>query len=148
MHKYGVGVPQNYAEAARWYRRAAEQGHADAQLKLGHMYKDGVGVPQDRAEALRWYGRAAERGYAYAQLNLGSMYKYGVGVPQDFVLAHKWYNLAASGASSSDAGIRKFAIRDRDAVAERLTPAQLAKAQRLAREWHLRTSTAKPPVHE
>ena len=52
----GEGVPQDYAEAARWYRKAAEQGLAEAQYDLGGMYDIGAGVPHDDADAFRWYG--------------------------------------------------------------------------------------------
>lgn len=45
-HK-GLGVPQDYEEAVKWYRLAAEQGNADAQLSLGFMYDEGLGVPWD-----------------------------------------------------------------------------------------------------
>ena len=148
MYAEGEDVPQDYAEAARWYRRAAEQGDADAQFKLGVMYAGGYGVPQDYAEAVRWYRRAAEQDNADAQFKLGVGYDNGYGVPQDLVQAHKWYNLAASRASGVDQDLREKAVRSRDRIAARLTPAQLAEAQRLAREWQPRTSTAEPPVHE
>ena len=55
MYDNGEGVPQDYAEAMRWYRLAAEQGCADAQYELGYMYENGLGVPQDYAEAAHWY---------------------------------------------------------------------------------------------
>ena len=148
MYANGEGVPQSYAEALRWYRRAAEQGRASAQFNLGLIYDKGEGIPQDYAEAARWYRRAAEQGHPGAQNNLGVMYAKGEGVPEDFVQAHKWYNLAASRASSSDPDLREKAVRSRDRIAARLTPAQLARAQRLAREWQPRTSAAEPPVHE
>ena len=148
MYAKGEGVPQDHAEAMRWYRRAAEQGDASAQGILGHMYYNGIGFPQDHAEAVRWYRRAAEQGDASAQGILAYMYENGIGVPQDFVQAHKWYNLAASRASSSDPELREKAVRSRDRVAARLTRAQLAGAQRLAREWRPRTFTAEPPVLE
>ncbi len=58
MHAKGRGVPQGDAEAAaRWYRKAADQGHASAQFNLGSMYERGRGVPQDDAAALKWYRR-------------------------------------------------------------------------------------------
>ncbi len=60
MYQFGLGVPQDDAEAVRWYRLAAEQGDAGAQAKLGLMYGSGRGVPQDDAEAVRWYRLAAE----------------------------------------------------------------------------------------
>jgi uncharacterized protein len=54
-------VPQDYAEAVRWYRKAAEQGLANAQFNLGLMYAKGQGVPQDYAEAPMWLNLAASR---------------------------------------------------------------------------------------
>jgi len=61
-----------------------------------------------------------------------SCYANGEGVPQDDVEAHKWRNLSASRATGDD---REQAAESRDALAKLMTPAQLAKAQRLAREW-------------
>ena len=90
------GVPQDDAEAVRWYRLAADQGRASAQNNLGGMYSNGRGVPQDAAEAARWYRLAADQGDAAAQFNLGLMYAKGRGVPQDYVSAHMWANLAAA----------------------------------------------------
>ena len=65
------GKPKNEAEAVKWYRKAAEQGHADAQTYLGYCYKSGQGVPKDYSEAVKWYRKAAEQGNASAQNNLG-----------------------------------------------------------------------------
>ena len=133
MYDKGQGVPQDYAEALRWYRRAAEQGEAVAQRGIGRMYSLGQGVPQDYGEAAKWYRRAAEQGEAVAQSVLGTMYADGSGVPQDYVLAHIWLNL---GAAASPPGVqRDMAVAARDFAAESMTPAQIAKAQRLAREW-------------
>ena len=86
---------EEYAEAVKWYRRAAEQGLASAQYALGWMYYKGRGVPQDDAEEAKWYRRAAEQGLAIAQYNLGWMYYKGRGVPQDDAEAVKWYRRAA-----------------------------------------------------
>lgn len=133
MYQRGQGVAQDYAEAMRWYRRAADQGDDAAQFNLGGMYDDGEGVTQDYAEAVKWYRRAAEQGNAWAQDNLGAMYASGRGVSTDYVQAHKWFNLAAS-RKRSGAG-RDMSVGNRDSVAKRMTPAQIAEAQRLAREW-------------
>ena len=62
MYKDGRGVPQDPAEAMKWFRKAAQQGDAQAQYDLGRMYEDGRGVPQDPAEAMKWYRKAAEQG--------------------------------------------------------------------------------------
>ena len=88
--------PQDDAEAVRWYRLAAEQGDAAAQVNLGVdvLKTDGVS-PRDDAEAVRWYRLAAEQGDANAQYSLGSMYENGRGVPQDDAEAVRWYRLAA-----------------------------------------------------
>ena len=67
---YGQGVPQDYKEAFKWYRLAAEQGHAQAQCDLGEMYYEGEGVPHDYAEAIKWWKLAAEQGHEEAQYNL------------------------------------------------------------------------------
>ena len=91
----GQDVPQDIAEAVKWYRRAAEEGDANAQTKLGLMYDKGDGVPQDFAEAVKWYRRAAEQGNAEAQYNLARMYRNGQGVPQDIAEAMKWCRRAA-----------------------------------------------------
>ena len=95
MYGTGEGVPQDDAEAVRWYRLAAKQGNASAQNNLGSMYGTGRGVPQDDAEAVRWYRLAAKQGNASAQLNLGLRYGTGQGVPQDDAEAVRWYRLAA-----------------------------------------------------
>ena len=54
MYGNGEGVPQNYAEALKWFRKAADQGDAQGQYDLGYSYDSGKGVPQDYAEAAKW----------------------------------------------------------------------------------------------
>ncbi len=83
---------------------------------------------QDYYQARKWYKQAAAQGNAQAQLNLGLLYHRGNGVPQDFVQAHKWYDLAGANGNKDAASFR-------DALAKQMTPAQIAKAQRLVREW-------------
>ena len=123
----------DYATALREWRPLAEQGNAAAQYNLGFMYDKGLGVTQDYAEAARWYRKAAEQGHAGAQYNLGLMYGKGQGVPQVYVLAHMWFNLAVSKLSPGEA--RDRAVKNSDIAAERMTPAQISEAQKLAREW-------------
>jgi hypothetical protein len=83
----------------------------------------------------KWYRRAAEQGHALAQFNLGVTYAKGQGVPQDYVQAHKWINLAASRFPASKNEDRDKAVTARDVVAAKMTQAQIAEAQMLAREW-------------
>ena len=127
MYTEGTGVPQDYAEAIRWYRMATDQGYPFAQIALGRMYGVGLGVSKDYVEAMKWYRLAAEQGEAYAQFILSAGYAVGEGVIQDDVIAHMWANLGAALGNED-------ALKTRDAMAERLTPEQLAEAQRLARE--------------
>ena len=68
MYNEGTGVPENDAEAVKWYRKAAEQGHTQAQFYLGNMYDKGRGVSEDKAEALNWWRKAAEQGHEDAKL--------------------------------------------------------------------------------
>lgn len=110
----------------------ANAGDADAQHKLGYAYDKGEGVPQDYAQAAAWYRKAAEQGHAGAQFFLGVAYYLEQGVPQDYVESHKWTNLAASRASAEN---QKEFAEGRDLVAAEMTPAQLAEAEKLAREW-------------
>ena len=97
------------------------------------MYDNGFGVTEDDAEALKWYGLAAEQGDAFSQFNLGLMLDNDQGAPQNYVRAHMWYNLAA--ARYSEVEDRDQAVKHRDAVATKMTPAQIAEAQKLAIEW-------------
>ena len=109
-------------------RLAAEQGDVVAQHDLGGAYARGEGVPQNYAEAVTWFRRAAEQGHAAAQFALGVAYSHGEGVAQDYASAHMWANLAAAQGHAD-------ARRRRDALAAVMTPAQVAEAHRLAREW-------------
>ena len=127
----GAQTPENRLVEA--IRVKANAGDAEAQWLLGLLYANGQGgVPQDYAQGVAWYRKAAEQGYAAAQSHLGFAYANGQGVPQDYVESHQWMNLAASRASAED---QKRYAEARDAVAKLMTPAQLAEAQKLAREW-------------
>lgn len=118
----------DYATALRLYRGMAEQGNGNAQYYLGTMYAKGQGVAQDYVEAAKWYRLAADQDHAQAQFNLGNMYDNGRGVAQNEILAHMWFTLSAAQGNQD-------AVRNRDILARRMTPAQLAQAQKLTREW-------------
>jgi len=124
----GIGIPQDDKEALRWYRKAAEQGNNAAQFLISNMYQLGEGVPQDDKEAIKWYRKSAEQGHSGAQLLIGNMYEKGMGVLSDYVEAHKWFNIA--GANGLEDG-----RKNRDILEKRMTPDQIAEAQKLAREW-------------
>lgn len=82
------GVGKNYSVSAQWFRRAAIQGHAAAQYKLGGMYFTGRGVAPDDREAFKWWRLSGEQGHAETLNNLGAMFANGRGVPQSLVMAY------------------------------------------------------------
>ena len=67
MYEFGEGVPENDAEAVKWYRKAADQGHAKAQSNLGVMYYNGDGVPENHVRAYVWLSMAKTQGYESAK---------------------------------------------------------------------------------
>ncbi|HLH94763.1 MAG TPA: tetratricopeptide repeat protein [Xanthobacteraceae bacterium] len=136
----------DYVAAARLLIPLAEQGNAAAQALLGFMYANGRGVPQGYGVATFWYRLAADQGDTTAQYLLGLMYDKGFGVPLDEVAAHMWLNLAAAHAPPRN---RDYYVRLRDAVATKMTPAQIAEAQWRAQAWvPIRRSVAEadPPA--
>lgn len=126
----------DYATAYRKFHPLGEQGDGWAQGFLGVMYANGQGVEQDYAQAARWYRLAAEQGLAYSQYNLGFMYANGQGVGQDYVQAYMWYDLAATNAPPGE--LRDTAAQDRNDVARKMTPDQIAQAEELARNFQPR----------
>ena len=99
-----------------------------AQFNLGVMYNTGRGVAQDDKQAVAWYRKAAEQGDAMAQFNLGVMYNTGSGVAQDYKQSYAWFSSAAANGHSN-------AVKARDIMAKRLTPAALAEGQQLATRY-------------
>jgi TPR repeat protein len=95
IYQEGQGVTKDPAQAAVWYRRAAEQGDAVSQNNLGSLYAEGRGVKQDFVEAAKWYRKAADHGVAMAQNSLGNLYQTGRGVAKDPIEATQWFHRAA-----------------------------------------------------
>ena len=89
---------------------------------------------RDYATAVRLIRPLAEQGNANAQYNLGTFYDNGLGVPLDKVRAYMWFSLSAAQG-------REGAAAFRDLIARRMTPAQIAEAQKLAREWKPNTQS-------
>ena len=98
----GQGATRDYAQAAEWYHKAAEQCHSLAQFNLGMMYAHGQGVARDAAQSVIWFGRAARQGDAGAQFILGeschraSLEGARKDAPESRIEAYKWYRLAAA----------------------------------------------------
>ena len=114
---YG-GVRRDYAEAVRWYRRSADQGHALGQAFLGFMYSNGRGVRQDAAEAARWYRRSADQGHSLGQNNLGVLYRDGRGVSQNDTEAVRWFRLSADQGEALGQANLGFMYRDGRGVSQ------------------------------
>ena len=148
----GRGVPQDFGEALKWYRLAADQGSPYAENVIGIAYERGVSVAQDDAEAFRWYRRAANKIYDRPgdtwihspQYNFAAMYASGRGTAQDYVKALMWFTLAAAFGDTKAPdefgvnllGTSKYtALEQRDRLVALMTGAQIAEAERLAREW-------------
>jgi len=128
FYEGGIGVKKDDVEAAKWTRKAAEQGQVDAQFILGLVYAEGHGVPQDYAEAAKWLRKAADQGNLRAQGHLGDLYQKGLGVPQNFEEAYFWYVLAAT---SGD----KTAVDARDQTGAQLSQQQVTEVQKRASDW-------------
>ena len=131
----GVVPMASDADAKDWSKeplvavqQAAKQGDASAQYNLGVMYAQGKGVAQDDKQAVAWHRKAAEQGDAMAQFNLGVMYNTGSGVAQDYKQSYAWFSSAAANGHSN-------AVKARDIMAKRLTPAALAEGQQLATRY-------------
>ena len=125
-HEKGQGVAKDPVEAAKWYRKAAEQNFARAQNNLGVCYEKGEGVAKDEEQAVKWYRKAAEQNYAPAQASLGAFFPN-----DDVVEAYKWLLLAAN-QGNEDA---KQVMTE---LEHTLRPEQRAQGQKLARDFRPR----------
>jgi TPR repeat protein len=119
------------AETLKTIEPLAYQGDATSQRMLGVMYYLGQGVPQDLAQASDWLTKSAEQGDNVAQMMLGAMYSAGQGVPQDLVRAHSWLSLAAAQGNPS-------AKKRIDELTPKMSPEQIASANKSAVEWKAR----------
>ncbi|MBF0125346.1 MAG: sel1 repeat family protein [Magnetococcales bacterium] len=135
MYEQGSGVPQDFDQAMKWYRKAAKQGYSEAYIRIGSLYHNGTGVVQDFKEAIQWYRKAADQSDATAQFLVGEAYYLGQGVKQDAVQSLMWYTLAAERGHQEAIKMRDRLIDPpwwNDVV---LTREQIVKAQELARHW-------------
>jgi hypothetical protein len=109
-------------------KAVADAGDGNAQAMLGKMYLEGNRVPQSYATAAKWFRLAAMAGNAESQVAIGDLLEQGRGIIQDYVQAHMWFNLAAA------AGVPEAESR-RNTLAAKMTPEQIAEAQKLAANW-------------
>ena len=135
---YYYGRNKDYAEAAKWYLKAADQGYVGAQVQLGQMYLSGAGVPPDPVEGVKWLRKAAQQGdpsIARVYPLMGRIYGPGLGpkqgdIMQDWVEAYFWYSL---GAMISDPGVDD---PYRDTAAAHLTSKQFEEVDSRIQQWN------------
>jgi TPR repeat protein len=127
MRKHGICLKQDDKEIATLTKQLAELGDAVAQLNLGTYFVMGRGVPQNEAEGGRWYALAAESGEPSAQFMLGQYYRDGRGnIEKNYVTAYKWFTVAVAGGNHLDG---------RNFLKNKMTPEEIATAERQAQEW-------------
>lgn len=119
----------DYATARTLLEPQAIAGDPAAQFHMGLMNARGEGLDKDLAAAARWFEQAAEQGNAHAQYIVGHMYAAGDGVAADDVQSYKWFSIAAAQGWG-----KARASRER-LLSGKMPPAQIARAQRAAREW-------------
>lgn len=120
------------AQAADWYKKAADQNNIPGELHLAALYRDGgKGFPRDVTQAAAWYRRAADQGDPGAQGTLGMLYTLGQGVPRSDVEAYYWLDLAAAVKSPNQA---QYAA-NRQVVGTRITADDLADVEDRVAKW-------------
>jgi TPR repeat protein/formylglycine-generating enzyme required for sulfatase activity len=146
MYLHGLGVARDETQALLWLRRAAEQGNSDAQGHLGIVLSstaEEIAAPDD-VETVKWLRRAAEQGEFTAQLALGASYALGQGTRRDLVQAYKWFEIVVRhDAGERTREVHQDALEAQRVLADGMTARQIARAEKLAREW-----TAKPEMAE
>ena len=120
----------------KWFRSAADRGDVAAQFYLGFMYSEGQGVPQDYAKATKWFRLAADRGDPQAQYNLALSYSKGENAGGSRTISAP---ICGSILPLRISPLPTLAAAppspNRDVVAHKMTPDEIAEAQKLAREW-------------
>jgi TPR repeat protein len=124
------GVPKSQFEAARWFRKAAEQGHARAQTQLAMAYQTGRGVARDEKVSLEWMQKAAAQNQAKAQFELAVACRDGKGLPKDPVRAGMWFVLASQSGGMAAKLIGSTHMRT-------LTAPERKEAFDLAQAWRV-----------
>ena len=117
---------ENYKEALKCYKLAAEHGHAGAQYVLGNCYYTRTGVKLNYSESIKWYTLAAEQGLVEAQSSLGCMYYNGLGAPKDRIEALKWFIIVTN---------QGHTIYGKADIQRQMTDAEVAEARRRVSEF-------------
>lgn len=134
LYERGEGVEFNLNQARAWYGRAARNGNLKAMHNLA-VIEGGKNGSGDYTDAAKWYTKAAEHGLSDSQFNLGVLKEHGLGTSLDPIEAYKWFSLAATSGDSE-------AAKRRDALRDKLTGDQLAKAEAAVGGWKAKTVDA------
>lgn len=126
LYQQGVGTKKNLQKAIDWYKKAASQKHVKAMYNLGYLYQHTSPPTQNYVDALKWYKKAAALGSDSALVNIGQLYFFGLGVDKNYTEAYAWYTLASARGN-------KNGLRNKDLVAVKLTPFELASGDNLYR---------------
>ena len=132
---------KNYIEGAKWYERAASQGHASAQNNLAALYKEGspgVGGKKNLKKALRLFFEAGQQGLPAAQYNLGNLFNRGINeisILPNNEEAYYWYSLAGT----SDSSLKNSAIDSLGKIENKLGTEQINEVQSRAKKWQIKT---------
>jgi TPR repeat protein len=172
MYQTGADLPQNSSEATKWYRKAAENGTAEVQIKLANLLLQGRGGVPNYAEVHSLCEKAASSHYPTGDYCIGKLYDQGWGVERDLSKAAKWFREAAKMGHSmatlrlgemywKGEGVKQDKIsgygfiylastsdlpeakEEKERLEKELTPKELNKAKEKAVEW----SRQYPPVH-
>ena len=121
---------KNYLLALSKYKKSASKGNGDAAFQVGFIYSNGLGVAKDYSESRNWFKLSVSLGKKEGGFDIGMQYKDGSSVPKDYVRAHMWLNIASIDTD--------YARPIRDNLEEKMTPQQIAEAQKLATECQAR----------
>jgi uncharacterized protein len=125
-----------YIRALIEFEDPAKAGDPVAQANLGAIYYYGLGISANFAKAAQWYHAAALRGNLDAQLGLGVLYTTGQGVPPNFAIARMWLSIAVAAMPPSPDRIR--VTETRDAIATKMSAAELKQSDDLIAAWYAR----------
>jgi len=142
----GAGIQQDYKEAMRWYKMAAdEKNYPPSMVALASMYELGKGTKQNVSKAREYYEKAANYGDVFAQVSLAGMYKDGLGVNKDPIKAYTWYKIAGSQISvnnlthnmtGAEADIAAEVAKNSKSLSDVIAPADRSNAERQASTFH------------
>ena len=149
----GKRLRKDSAAALHWLKMAEENSSSSKlrdQYQLGYFYEHDSDDAPNYVEVVKWYLKAAEQGDYRSQKSLGVIYESGKGVPKDYVQAYKWHLLSVA-HSYGKPGIKEFhtdATKTLDALAQKMTPSQIAEARQLAGDLFDNITSLHPTDYE